>query len=74
MERIVHEKVFIKYTDIIVLLKLGSKGSMLVTKEFSLKCPTVTMMNKSILDEYKIVDTVGAGDCFTSAFCTEFYR
>ncbi len=24
------------------------------------------------MGKYKIVDTVGAGDCFTSAFCVKF--
>ena len=31
-------------------------------------------IDPKILNDYKIVDTVGAGDCFTSAFCSQFYR
>lgn len=30
-----------------------------------------TKINKHVLDKYKIIDTVGAGDCFTSAFCAK---
>jgi sugar/nucleoside kinase (ribokinase family) len=30
-----------------------------------------TKINPSVLKSYKIIDTVGAGDCFTSAFCTK---
>jgi len=30
--------------------------------------PTVSTLNPKALDAYKIVDTVGAGDCFTGAF------
>jgi sugar/nucleoside kinase (ribokinase family) len=28
----------------------------------------VTSINSKILEDYKIIDTVGAGDCFTGAF------
>jgi ribokinase len=31
-------------------------------------------VDPTILNDYKIVDTVGAGDCFTSAFTVSFYR
>lgn len=34
----------------------------------------LNIIDPKILDDYKIVDTVGAGDCFTSAFCTHFYN
>lgn len=37
-----HQKVFTKYPHLLVLLKLGAKGSFLVTKDFSVRCPTVT--------------------------------
>ncbi|KAM3135405.1 hypothetical protein pb186bvf_012424 [Paramecium bursaria] len=74
LEDIVHKKVFDQFTKLIVLLKLGSNGSLLITKEFSVRSYTVTHYNPKILNDYKIVDTVGAGDCFTSAFCSQFYR
>lgn len=34
----------------------------------------ILKIDPSILEDYKIVDTVGAGDCFTSAFTVSFYR
>ncbi|CAD8169824.1 unnamed protein product [Paramecium octaurelia] len=74
LSKTIHDKVFTRYPDLIVLLKLGSNGSMLVTKEYSVRCQTVTQLNPNILEEYKIVDTVGAGDCFTSAFTVSFYN
>ena len=54
----------------------------MITKDYSVRSYTVThnSINKiiylepNILNDYKIVDTVGAGDCFTSAFCSQFYR
>lgn len=51
-----------------MLLKLGSKGSAIITSEVAVRGDVVTSINKAILSEYKIVDTVGAGDCFTGAF------
>jgi ribokinase len=51
-----------------VLLKLGSKGSAIITKDISSWGKTVTMVNPQVLKDYKIIDTVGAGDCFTGAF------
>lgn len=34
--------------------------------------PSVTGVNGEILKDYEILDTVGAGDCFTSAFFVRF--
>ena len=34
----------------------------------AIKAEVVTHVNKEVLNDYKIVDTVGAGDCFTGAF------
>lgn len=42
-----------------VLAKLGTKGSMLIQKD--------EVLNQSILKADKVVDTTGAGDCFTGA-------
>jgi ribokinase len=46
-----------------LLLKLGSKGSLFVDKDNK-------VLNQSAFhfDELKIVDTTGAGDCFTGSF------
>ena len=53
------------------MLKLGSKGSAIITKDVSAWGKTATMLNPQILQDYKIVDTVGAGDCFTGAFAVK---
>lgn len=55
-----------------VILKLGVKGSTLITDKISVHADVATKINPSVLEKYKIVDTVGAGDCFTSAFCVKF--
>jgi len=31
----------------------------------------VTAINPNVLQDYKIIDTVGAGDCFTGAFAVK---
>jgi ribokinase len=67
----VRSKIISKYKNLKVLLKLGSKGSSLITDKFSIHCDVVSVINPSILTKYKIIDTVGAGDCFTSAFCVK---
>jgi ribokinase len=54
-----------------VLLKLGSKGSAIITKDIFVKGEVVTHINHGILNDYKIIDTVGAGDCFTGAFAVK---
>jgi ribokinase len=54
-----------------VLLKLGSKGSAIITKDIFVKGEVVTQINHNILNDYKIIDTVGAGDCFTGAFAVK---
>lgn len=46
LTKVIHEKVFSKYPYLTVLLKLGSKGSMLVTKDFNVRCYTVTQQSK----------------------------
>lgn len=54
------------------MLKLGSKGAHIITEDLSLHVDVVTKTNHDILKDYKIVDTVGAGDCFTGAFAVKF--
>ena len=51
-----------------MLLKLGSKGSAMITADQYVPVDVVTAMNESIINEHKIIDTVGAGDCFTAGF------
>ena len=53
-------------------MKLGSNGSAYISKLKEIKMKTVTELNPSILKEYKIIDTTGAGDCFTAAFSVRY--
>ena len=53
------------------MLKLGSKGSTLITDKIHIHGDVATKINPTCLEKYKIIDTVGAGDCFTSAFCVK---
>jgi ribokinase len=49
------------------LIKLGSKGSLFLTNENKI------YRQKAInLNSYKIIDTTGAGDCFTGAFVGKY--
>lgn len=56
-----------------MVLKLGINGSKVITDKIHVHGDVATRINKSILSggKYKIIDTVGAGDCFTSAFCVK---
>ena len=62
----IRQKLIKKYPNLKVLLKEGSKGSSLITDAIHVHCPVSS--NPEIFKDYKIVDTVGAGDCFTGAF------
>lgn len=55
-----------------IVLKLGSKGSAVLSKDQFIMVKSVTELKPEILKEHKIVDTTGAGDCFTSAFCVRY--
>ena len=50
-----------------LLLKMGEKGAMFVT-------PKMEKVEQSAMElkEDQIVDTTGAGDCFTGSFAVEF--
>ena len=47
---------------------MGSKGSKVITDKLDVYVNVATKVNPAVLNDYKIIDTVGAGDCFTSAF------
>ena len=64
----VRMKLISKHPSLCVLLKLGSKGAAMITGDVAIKGNSVTCVNPQVLQDYKIIDTVGAGDCFTGAF------
>jgi sugar/nucleoside kinase (ribokinase family) len=64
----IRKKLISKHPNLKVLLKLGSKGSAIITPELAVQGDVVTSLNPDVLKDFKIVDTVGAGDCFTGAF------
>ena len=55
-----------------VLLKLGSKGCEMITKDYDIPMSVVGTYNKQIMEDYKIVNTTWAGDCFTAAFMVKY--
>lgn len=64
-------KIISKYPNLKVILKLGTKGSTIITDKLYIHGNVATKINPNVLKSYKIIDTVGAGDCFTSAFCVK---
>lgn len=51
-----------KFPNLRILLKSGSQGSQIITNEIDIKIPTVNKIKPEINDNYKIVDTTGAGN------------
>ncbi|KAL4463941.1 hypothetical protein ABPG74_005878 [Tetrahymena malaccensis] len=68
----IRQQLLSKYPNLTVVLKEGSKGSAVITKTDHLHVDSASLIKPDILNTYKIVDTTGAGDCFTAAFCVEF--
>lgn len=50
-----------KYPKLTFILKMGSKGSRVINDKYDVYCNTITGLNKKVLGNYKIIDTVGAG-------------
>jgi sugar/nucleoside kinase (ribokinase family) len=67
----IRKKIIAKHPNLRVLLKLGSKGSAIVTADVLVRGEVVTAINKTVLQDYNIIDTVGAGDCFTGAYAVK---
>jgi len=55
-----------------ILLHLGENGSVFINKHTEIFMPVIWKFNPKILNDYKIVDTTGAGDCFTSSFFVKY--
>jgi len=68
----IREKLIAKYKNLDVLLKQGKRGCTIITSELEIPCPSVPMINGKILEDYKIIDPVGAGDCFTASFFVRY--
>ena len=64
----IRSKLLVKHPKLSVLLKLGGRGAALISSDLAVEGPSVTLTHPEVLDKFKIVDTVGAGDCFTGAF------
>ena len=43
-------------------------GCKFVNKNYELAMKVANEINPAVLNDYKIIDTTGAGDCFTAAF------
>lgn len=43
----------------------------MVTTHHYVQAEVATKANPAVLEEYKIIDTVGAGDCFTGAYAVK---
>lgn len=68
----IREVLLKKYPELVILLKLGSRGSRVFFKDIDIEVTTVNKINPKISEDYPILDTTGAGDCFTGAFVTRY--
>jgi sugar/nucleoside kinase (ribokinase family) len=57
----IREKLIKKYPNLTFILKMGSKGSRVITDKLNVYVNAITKINPSVLDHYKIIDAVGAG-------------
>ena len=57
-----------------VLVKRGSRGAMLVTKGGETSGDTLTVTTIPAFPVSRVVDTTGAGDCFTGAYAVAMLR
>jgi len=73
-EQTIKDQLLKSYPNLKVLYKQGSKGSSLITKDFTIHSGNVATYNDKIAEEWKILNTVGAGDCLTGAFAAALYE
>lgn len=70
----IRTKLISKYKNLKFILKLGGRGSAIITDSLYIEVPVVTTFNPKLKEDYTIIDTVGAGDCFTSAFTVKLLQ
>lgn len=58
----IRDKLISKYPGLTFILKMGSKGSRVITDKLDVYVNVITKLNPSVLDHFKIIDTVGAGN------------
>ena len=73
-EQTIKDQLLKSYPNLKILFKQGSKGSSLITKDFTIHSGNVANYNDKIAAEWKILNTVGAGDCLTGAFAAALYE
>jgi len=73
-EQLIKDQLLKTYPSLKVLYKQGARGSSLVTKDFTIHSDNVSKYNAKIAEEWKILNTVGAGDCLTGAFAAALYE
>lgn len=54
------------------VVKMGTEGCIYYDKNRLVKAKACTTLNPAILEDHKVVDTVGAGDAFMSGFARTF--
>ena len=63
-----------KHPNLKIILKQGSKGSRLITKDFSVGMGSAGSYNEKIAEDHKILNTVGAGDCLAGSFAVAYFE
>lgn len=73
-EALIKEKLIKRYPKLEVLFKQGSHGATLISNDFTVQSGSAGSYNEQIGKDYKILNTVGAGDCLTGAFAAAYYE
>jgi len=73
-EDLIKERLIKAHPKLKIILKQGSKGSRIITKDFSTGMGSAGSYNEQILKDYKIKNTVGAGDCLAGSFAVAYFE